>query len=282
MSIRLLLNKILGLKNNFRLRYFRQRHRWPDFDHPDDYSEIVISRMLSENFVKYAEYADKIKVRDYVISKGLEEILLEHYGHYTSFEEIDLENLPDKFVLKTNKGASAKDVCICRDKSTFDWGNARKRLEKGMKRHFEYEPHYNRIEPRIICEELIDTGCEKFPTDYKFTCMNGKIVEIFVCTERETGRPCHCSVDLDWNQLPYIREKYLPESIPPKPEHLDEMAAIAEILASGFDIVRVDLYEYKGKVRFSELTFSPLGGILYPYNDLGLTELGKKYKETLK
>ena len=259
----------------YRLRYFRQRKRFPDLNNPKDYSEFVISDILSDDFLKYSVYADKIAVRDYVRSKGLEDILLEHYAYFDSPDEITPDMLPEKFVLKTNRGASAKDVCICTDKNTFDWNAAKKRLAKAMKFQFEYELHYNEIKPRIICEELIETSDGKFPIDYKFTCIKGEIADIFVCSGRESGKVRHCSVDLDWNQLPYIRDRYLPEVIPARPKHLDRMVRIAEILSKDFDFVRVDLYEYKDKVYFSELTFSPFGGIMYGYNETGIREIGK-------
>lgn len=279
MSLRSLLNDIFGLKTMFSLRYFRQRRRWPDFDNPKDYSEINISQLLSEDFVRYSDYADKIKVRDYVKSKGLENILLKHYAYFSSTEEIVPEELPDRFVLKTNRGASGKDICICTDKKTFDWEAAFRKLKRAMTRRFEYERHYNVIEPRIICEELIETENGKYPIDYKFTCIRGQIVDVFLCSDREVGKPSHCTVDLDWNILPYTKEKYLPDTIPARPEHLDEMVRIAGILSEDFDLVRVDLYEYRNQVYFSELTFSPHGGIMYSYNDTGIKAIGEKYHE---
>lgn len=275
MSIRLLLNKIFGVKNIFRLRYFRQRHRWPDLDDPKDYSEILISRLLSEDILEYAAYTDKIKVRDYVASKGLGDILLEHYGHYDSFDQIKPDELPDKFVLKSNRGASAKDVCICTDKAKFDWKKARKKLEKGMRHQYEYEPHYNIIEPRILCEELVDCGEGKLPKDYKFLCVHGKIAYIVICGERETGNPTYSTVDLNWNPLPYMRAKHISKTVAPKPVLFDQMVKVAETLSKDFETVRVDLYEYKGQVYFGELTFSPDGGILYSHTDQELEEIGE-------
>ena len=70
MTLRLLLNRIFGLKTMYSLRYFRQRRRFPDLKAPKDYSETVIGMILSDDFLKYADYTDKIKVRDYIASKG--------------------------------------------------------------------------------------------------------------------------------------------------------------------------------------------------------------------
>lgn len=279
MTIRSLLNDIFGLRTMFCLRYFRQRKRWPDLDAPKDYSEINISQLLSDDFLKYSDYADKIKVRDYVSSKGLGHILLEHYAYFDSTEDIKKDELPSKFVLKTNRGAAGKDICICTDKEKFDWNAAFAKLNKAMVRKFEYERHYNIIEPKIICEELIETNNGKFPIDYKFTCIRGEIVDVFLCSDREVGKPSHCTVDLNWNILPYTKDKYLPETVPERPVHLDEMIKIAKILSEDFDLVRVDLYEYKDQVYFSELTFSPHGGIMYSYNDEGIKAIGNRYRD---
>lgn len=275
MSIRMILNRIFGVRNIFRLRYFRQRLRWPDLDDPKDFSEILISRLLSEDFLKYARYTDKVKVRDYIVSKGLEHTLLKHYGHFASFDEIDPDKLPERFVLKSNRGASAKDVCICRCKESFDWQKARKKITAGMEHQYEYEPHYNTIEPRIICEELVDCGDGRMPVDYKFMCVHGKPAYVLICGERETGHPTYCTVDMNWNPLPYMRPKHISDTIAPKPALFRQMVEVAEKLAEDFELVRVDLYEYQGRVCFGELTFSPEGGILYSHTDQELEEIGR-------
>ena len=145
---------------------------------------------------------------------------------------------------------------------------------------YHFEPHYGKIVPKIYAEELIDTGTEAWPTDYKFTCVNGVIGDVFVCCERESGTTKYITLDMDWNILPYTKKEYMPDYIPEKPKHLDRMIEIAKILSADFDIVRVDLYEYKNQVYFSELTFSPWGGYLYSYNQEGLNKLGELYYKT--
>ena len=41
-----------------------------------------------------------------------------------------------------------------------------------------------------------------------------------------------------------------------RPDNLKEMITIAEKLATGFDHVRVDLYNSNGKIYFGEMTFT--------------------------
>ena len=217
---------LLGRKMAYRLRYFHNRGRWPDLSHPKDLSEILISRILNDDFEKYARYADKVEVRKYVQEKG------------------------------------------------FNLEDAKLQLAKALEKKYKYEKQYNVYKPYIICEELIDTGSDAWPTDYKFTCIHGQPVDIFVGTEREQGVK-FCTRNLDWSVLDNTKPSFLPQTDPEKPKHLSEMIEIAKILSADFDFVRVDLYEYKDNVYFGELTFSPWGGIMYSYTDSAIKEYGR-------
>ena len=274
MTLRLLFETLLGRKLMYKIRYFHQRKRWPCLNHPQDLSEILISRILNDDFIKFAPYADKIQVREYVKSKGLNHILLQHYHYWDNANDIKKEELPDQFVLKTNNGASGKDIFICRDKSKFDLEKAKKQLFLAQKKIYKYEKQYNEIKSRVLCEQLIDTGSDSWPVDYKFTCIHGKPVDIFVGSQREKGVK-FCTRNLDWSELKNTRQSYLPDVIPPKPKHLEEMIEISKKLSEDFDFVRVDLYEYNDQVYFGELTFSPWGGIMYSYTDEAIKEYGK-------
>lgn len=266
--------KILGRKLSYSLRYYHNRRRWPNLTNPQDLSEILISRILSDDFEKYARYADKIQVREYIKEKGLQDHLLHHYGYWDDAAKMKLDDLPEKFVLKTSNGAGGKNIFICREKNSFDFEYAKRQLAAALNKKYEYEKQYNFFKPYIICEELIDTGSEAWPTDYKFTCIHGQPVDIFVGTERENGVK-FCTRNLDWSCLDNTKTKFLPKTEPPKPKHLSDMIKIAKILSSDFDFVRVDLYEYRDKVYFGELTFSPWGGIMYSYTDEAIKEYGR-------
>ena len=268
--------KLFGRRLMYTIRYVHNRHRWPNFANPKDLSEILISRILQKEFEKYAQFVDKVKVREYVEKRGLGSHLLKHFGYWEDAYKINLEMLPEKFVLKASNGSGGKDIFICRDKRLFDIDRAKKQLSKVLKHKNLFEKHYNVIKPLIICEELIDLNDNKMPIDYKFTCIHGKPIDIFVGIEREK-KVKFCTRNLDWSILDNTKKEYLPKFPPPKPKHLDEMIKIARILSSGFDFVRVDLYEYNDQVYFGELTFSPWGGILYSYTDDAINKYGQVY-----
>ncbi len=256
--------------------YRQYRGKNPNFSHPTDLSEYILGKMQDKSWTKYADLADKVKVRDYVVSKGLGDILLDIYGAWEKAEDIDFEKLPDKFALKPNNGSGGH--YFCKDKSKIDKSVVIPQMNQSIvldRIGYRFEPHYDCIEPRIYAEELIDTGSEAFPTDYKFTCVKGKIVDVFVCVGRETGSTKYISLDTDWNVLPYTKKDYLPDTVPAKPKLFEEMKKIAMILSADFDVVRVDLYEYKNQVYFSELTFSPWGGMMYSYTNDAIVEMAK-------
>lgn len=269
--------KWLGDRFNYSLRYYRNRHHWPNFKHPKDLSERILASMLSPDFVKYADLADKVKVRDYVKSKGLGSILLEQYGSWPDANLINWDSLPDKFILKANNGCGGHIVCT--DKSSLDKTMVVSKMNDVMNisKLSLTEPHYAAIEPRILAEELMGDGIV-LPEDYKLMCINGKVDHIMVIGGRESGAT-KCTMSPEWEMLHYMSHiDKLPKEKPEKPKHLAEMIKIAEVLSSDFEFVRVDLYDLGDKVYFGELTFSPNGGLMYSYTNEAIQEIGRHFK----
>jgi len=269
---------LLGTKNNFRLRYFHNRGHFPNLRNPQDMSEILISQMLNPDIcVSYAPFVDKLAVRDYVEWKGLGHILLKHYGIWSRPEDIEFDKLPDKFVLKSNNGCGHH--VICRDKSKLDRETVISEMHRAINSGVtNLEAHYHYITPRVYAEELIETPDGSLPIDYKFTCVGGEIMDIFVATERSVNTK-YSTLNLNWEPLPYTKPEFLPSKLPEKPKHLKELAEVARVLSKDFGFVRVDLYEYRGQPYISELTFFPWGALLYSYNDDAINLYGKKWHE---
>ena len=103
--------------------------------------------------------ADKIRVRDYVAQKGLERILVPLVGTFSHIKQIDKFSLPERFVIKTNNDSGG--VFICKDKNDEKKYNKsiykiQKRINKNRVNPFK-EWVYDRIEPKILIEEIVKT-----------------------------------------------------------------------------------------------------------------------------
>ena len=106
-----------------KLQYWIKCGRPLNLKDPKRYTEKIQCYKLYYRDPVMQQCADKYQVREYVKSKGLGHILNELYAVYESPEEIDLEKLPEKFVLKLSNGSNTN--LLCKDKSTLDPGNGK-------------------------------------------------------------------------------------------------------------------------------------------------------------
>ena len=202
--------------------------------------------------------ADKYAVREYVEAAGCGEILNDLYGVWETPEQIDWEQLPEKFILKCNHGCGYNSICT--DKAKMDTADCKKKLKKWLSRdfwRFASELQYRKIPKRIICEKLLCEGSA--PVDYKFYCFHGEPVCVLACCEREKGWPKFYFFDCDWNFMPITKDgkKEAEDFTLPKPTQFSRMVEYARKLSRPFPFVRVDLYEAEEEVVFGELTFTP-------------------------
>ena len=225
--------------------------------------------------------ADKYAVREYVSSCGFGEILNELYGVYNSADEINWDKLPNKFALKWNMGCGHN--IFCRDKNSFDIDSAVKILSKWRRTKYylnNAELQYKYIEPKIVCEKLLETMTGGPPEDYKFYCFNGEAKYVMICIGRDKGKPKYYYFDKDCNLARINKDsKNAPENFYiSKPKGWHEMFQYAEGLSKPFPFVRADFYNLDGKIIFGELTFTPSGGI----NSNWLEEMDLMFGSLLK
>ncbi len=251
----------------------------PNLKNPQTFNEKLTKLKLSYKDNKLiSKCTDKYEVREFIKSKKMGNILNKLYFVWDSVEDIDFNKLPDKFVLKCTHGSGYNIVCD--DKNKFDINIAKNKLNRWLKEKYGLatsELHYLNIKPRIICEKNLCDKNGKLPIDYKFYCSEGKIMGVFVCTERnlETHTKKSNFYDLKWNELPYLKEEYRGTKKIEKPKNLDKMIKYAEKLSEDFKFVRVDFYSDNGKVIFGELTFTPDCSCANYYSKIGNIELGK-------
>lgn len=115
--------------------------------------------------------------------------------------------------------------------------------------------------------------------DYKFFCSNGKPNLLYVSRGLEHHPTAEISFyGMDGKEKNFHRNDYMPYHSAVMPSNFENMKIIAEQLAQYVDspFVRIDLYSIKGKIYFSEITFSPCSGMI-PFEPISADkELGRE------
>lgn len=263
-----------------KLYYFIKFHKKLNLRKPETFNEKLMWIKLKEykNNELVSACADKYKVREYIENNGCEEILNEILYVYDDVKEINFDKLPDKFVLKCNHAAGYN--IICEDKTKLDEKKVKRQLRKWLKTDywkFVAEVQYKNIKPKIICEKYLDSKSESSIEDYKIYCFHGEPKFCMVCVGRNLGKPKYYFVDKNWKVMKINKTGLsVPENFKiDKPKCINKMYEYAKKLSKPFKFVRVDFYEYKGKVIFGELTFTPAGCIDKNYTEGADIELGK-------
>lgn len=247
-----------------------------DLNNPQTFTEKIQWLKLYDRNPLYTQLADKFQVKEYVSRLIGTEYVVPLIGVYDSFEKIDINSLPDKFVLKTNHVGGGSGVVIVSDKKTFEVEKAKSQLEKslhsGKNKWKEYQ--YDGIKRAIIAEEYIDHEGELF--DYKFFCFNGFVK----CFKVDFGRfvDHHANYyDRDCKLLPFGESLLMPnpDYAHKFPDNIDDMIAMAEKLSTGIPFARVDMYNVKNRIYFGEITFHPGSGFVPFSPDIWDYKLGE-------
>lgn len=247
------------------LRYVVKFRKPLYLNNPKDLNEKVFWLAFNAETEQWADLADKIKVHEYLDGCGLSNLSVPILKVWKSADEINFDELPKSFVIKTNHGCG--DVFVIKDKSKANLDELRKKMDKYLKRHFGLwtgEPHYLKIKPYIFAEQTLKNDCEVSSSlvDYKFYCFNGKPECILVCYDRKGLVAQKVCYDMQWNrheEWTHFTEKSVVKDIP-KPKTLAAMVDACMKLGKQFPFVRIDFYESEGKCYFGEMTFTPAAG----------------------
>ena len=275
---------ILTPKRTARLKFFYKMRKWPDFEHPKDVNEKINWMKFYGDTSMWHIFADKYGVRNYLESLGLGHTLIPLIGKWDSVEDIDWDKLPQQFVMKCNNGSG--DVVVCKDKSKLDIAATKRHFSKMLNEKLSVlsgEPHYAKINPCIIAEQLLDASTQPCNStslvDYKIWAFNGKPMFIFAAWNRKGFHANVATFDMNWEFHPewsvWTNHYIKPDVLLPKPKCFDEMMNIASVLSKGQPVARIDLYEVNGKVYFGEITMTSQGGYMDYYTKEFLNKMGE-------
>lgn len=244
------------------LQYKIKLGRIPNIKEPVRFTEKLQWYKLNYKKDLLTICSDKFSVRKYVEGKGLAHTLNKLYYVYDNPEAIRIEDLPEKFVMKTTNGSGTN--YICSNKQIFDLDKVKEEISHWINRNIYAsgrEWAYKNIKPRIIVEELLQDKASQFEgiNDYKFLCFNGEPRFVILDVDRHIEHKRNI-YDTNWNYIDVKTDKPNIKSNVGKPDGLEEMLNISRILSEDFPFVRVDLYYVNGKTYFGELTFYPWTG----------------------
>ncbi len=204
--------------------------------------------------------SDKYLVRDYLKERGFGKYLNELYCVFDNAKDIDWDNLPSQFVLKCNHGCGYN--IIVPDKAKISEKYVKTKLSRWMKQKFgnyTAEIHYDKIKPMIICEKFLGNKIN----DFKVYCFNGKPLYLYVSTGLDDWNSARMTFfNIDGSVAPFQRTDFKIHEEPFLPSKYKELLNVCEELSKPFPFVRVDFFEVDGKLIFSEMTFTPCGGLM--------------------
>ena len=211
--------------------------------------------LINESPEDKTSIVDKLLLRNYSQKMLGKNICTPILKIYDNVDEINLEELPDKFVLKCNHGCGMN--IFCEDKSNFDLPKAKLQLKNWMDINYGivgFEYQYLNIKRKIIAEQFL----EKEIINYKFSCFNGepKLVRV---KNKKNGTNIYNIYYTNWtiSNIELADEKYIISNLFKKPINFEKMLEYAKLLSSDFSYCRVDLYEVNKTIFLGEITFTP-------------------------
>lgn len=206
--------------------------------------------------------SDKLAVRGYVEEKLGFDASVPVLGVWDDPDNIDFDALPDRFVLKCNHGSGWNVVVT--DKAKLDREEAKRKLRGWLETDYVlrgYELCYSGISRKCFAEQYLGDGVSDLK-DYKFICFNGVPEYCQVISDRSNERRRLNYYDMDFRFVDFCRLEFpnnasLPDE---KPAGFETMKEFARILSADFKCVRVDFFEFGGRVYVGELTLIPGNG----------------------
>lgn len=250
--------------NELKRIFYNNCKYYLDLDNPKTFNQKLQWLKLNYADPIMTRCVDKCEFKRYITEQVGEQYTVPSFGEWDNENDIDISQLPNQFVLKSNVQSDGRHIIVVKDKSKINIDKLKTVMSSWLlKRNTlccSYCNPYHSVKPKILAEQFIE-GFDESLVDYKFMCFNGKAEMLFVVADRNK-KMCVNFYDLEWNLLPFTRVYPNTDYAVPKPKNFALMIELANKLAKPFPFVRVDFYESKDGLRVyvGELTFYPGGG----------------------
>jgi hypothetical protein len=207
---------------------------------------------------------DKYESKFFIAERIGEEYVIPTLGVWDTFDDIDINSLSNKFVLKCTHDSGG--LVVCRDKGSLNIGEAKAKIEKSLKTNYFLKGRewpYKNVKPRIIAEPLVHNSDYSMLEEYNIFCMNGEPRFFMYChgdkDKGETRYNDYFLMDGTWLPLKWGNPSTPSAHFVPFAA-FDDMVEKSRLLSKGIPFLRVDFYLADGKPLMGELTFYNWGG----------------------
>lgn len=247
-------------------RFVQKLGYLPNLYHPQSFNEKVTSRMIFERNSLHTALADKLAVRQLIEDKICTSHVVPLLGVYHRFNEINFDQLPEKFVLKCNHDSGS--ALVCKDKNQFDFKKAERNLTRHLKQNMYYlkrEWHYKNIKPVILVEQYVellsDPETQLTIITCRVHCFEGQPKFIEVDIQDQFKNEYSNIYDLSWTLQPFTVD--LKNNSPvclKQPVRLGMVIELSQMLCLKHGYSRVDFLITDENIYFSEITLTPNAG----------------------
>ena len=216
--------------------------------------------VIHENPELKTEYVDKIKIHEATKKIIGKDICVPILKIYNDANEINLDELPNKFLLKLNHGSGMN--IICKNKSNFNLNDAKMKLNNWKQKNYGLdgtEFQYMFVDRKIFAAPYLGDNI----VDYEIFCFNGipKLIRVQKTIFEHNNTIIHNYYDLNWTLTEIDTGLRIYHRIPEfnitKPKKLDLMIDYSKKLSKKFCFVRIDFYYVNDSIYLSEMTFTP-------------------------
>lgn len=261
--------RLLPDKQFLQIRYKYLIGKKLNIEYPTSFNEKMQYLKIHNRNPIYSTMVDKCAAKDYVAKIVGDKYVIPTYAVWEKIDDIDINGLPDQFVIKCTHDSGG--LYICRNKEKFDFEQCKKNIAKSMKRNYFWvgrEWPYKNVKPRIIVEKYMQDGSCRSLTVYKVFNFNGEPKLIQVILNDKSNDETVDYYDVEWNKLD-LKQNYDNSTIVlNRPEKLQEMLTLARKLSVRQSFLRTDFYIVNGEVFFSEFTF---------FSDSGFASFAPEY-----
>lgn len=227
-----------------------------DFNNPTTFNEKLQWLKLYNHNPLYTTLVDKYRVKQWVAGRIGEQYVTPTYAVWERAEDIDISDLPKRFVLKTNHDSGG--VAICHDKATFDLESARKKLGGSLRRNYYWQCRewpYKDVSPLIFAEEYLDPSENEELASRKPLCFrDGRLISSVSEDELFQSGVKKLFVNDEWRPLPLSNEGRPVNSSVELSERFDRMRELTDKLAERLPLCCIDFYESSCGFLFCEMT----------------------------